>query len=365
MSRSMKIRNYIAALLAVVALVGCEDVFAPQTGSPIRFSVSSGGIDVSTRGEIDQEIVNNHTVPVRVTATKGGATIYNNAQLFRDAQTSEWLPTNTQEWETGVRYNFSANAYSPQTATSNGSLVINSPTSIEITQPQSYDPANKEAMVDYLLSQSFVYTVPAGSRPPIVKLDMEHAVSLVEINIAKHISFETVGVYLSELRLTGFFREANMTCPSPAQYGSGTTNAEVWQYTVAGSTDAEYSLVGNDPNVADLADCEPLALRDNAGGVRMRFLAIPQQLESSCELYVSYWVNEKYDAASPDNYVFHENTFKLFNYATDGGRAIWLPGHHITYTLEVDTGINLIGTIKPWIDVDYIEGTVLPDITAK
>lgn len=365
MSRKMKIRNYIAAALALVALVGCEQVFEPKVDSTIRFSVSSGGIDVTTRGEIDQEQVNAHTIPVRVTATKGGTTIYNNAQLFRDPQTSEWLPTNTQDWETGVRYNFLANAYSPQSATSNGSLVINSPTTIEITQPQTYDPTNKEAMVDYLLSQSFVYAVPTGSRPPIVKLDMEHAVSLVEVNIAKHISFESEGVYLSELRLTGFFRKANMTCPSPAQYGSGSSNADAWQYTVAGTKDADYSIVGEDPRIAAPADCIPLALRDDEGGVRMRFLATPQQLESSCRLYVSYWVNERYDASSPDNYVFHETTFELFNYATHGTQSIWLPGHHITYTMEVDTGINLVGTIKPWVDVDYIEGTVLPDITAK
>jgi hypothetical protein len=43
--------------------------------------------------------------------------------------------------------------------------------------------------------------------------------------------------------------------------------------------------------------------------------------------------------------------------------AIWLPGHHVVYTLEVDTGIHIEGTISPWIDVDYIEGTVLPDVT--
>jgi hypothetical protein len=73
-------------------------------------------------------------------------------------------------------------------------------------------------------------------------------------------------------------------------------------------------------------------------------------------------VNEKYSDESLDNYVYHQSTFNLFNYATSGGLAIWLPGHHVVYTLEVDTGIHIEGTISPWIDVDYIEGTILPEI---
>lgn len=364
----MKIRNYIVATLALISFVGCtqEEVSNSPT---IRFSVGGSGLDVSTRGIITQELVNDATVPVRVTASKGTTSIYNNEQLFRNAETSEWLPIAAQQkdWETGIRHTFSANAYSPSTAISSGGLELNSATNIVVTQPATYDTESKESMIDYLLSQTFAYTVPENSRPPIVKLEMEHAVSLVEVNIAKHVSFELVDVFLDELRLEGFYRSAVMECPSPAQYGNanGETNADMWQYTVSGTKDASYVIAGASPIPAVNSGCVPLALRTDEGGVRMSFLAVPQQLESSCFLTVSFWVNEKYDASSPDNFVRHEHTFKMFDYETAEGAAIWLPGHHVVYTLEVDTGIHIEGTIKPWIDVDYIEGTVLPDIVAN
>jgi hypothetical protein len=364
--KSMKIGKQIAAALILMSLVGCSQEVMDGNSSTIRFSMG-GRIDLTTRGIIDQALVNSENVPVRVTATRGGSTLYSNERLYRDEVTSEWLPreSSQQDWEAGVRHTFIANAYSPDTAVSSGALTISSPTSITVTQPDTYDSSSKDGMVDYLLSQNFIYTVPVGSQPPIVRLEMEHAMSLVEINIAKHVSFENVNVYLEEVRLEGFYRSAKMECPTPAQYGNvaGETNSDVWQYWVMGSTDAIYEINGANPYPSVTADCVPLKLKEDEGGVRMCFLAPPQQLESSCRLYVSYWVNEKYSDESLDNYVYHQSTFNLFNYATSGGLAIWLPGHHVVYTLEVDTGIHIEGTISPWIDVDYIEGTVLPDVT--
>ena len=361
----MKMKNYIAAVLVLMTLVGCSQWGELDNSPTIRFSMG-GKLDMTTRGIIDQSVVNDGTVPVRVTATKGSSSLYTNEQIYRNASTSEWLPSDRQQkdWETGVRYSFLANAYSPSTAVSSGSLTINSPTNIAITQPATYNASSKDAMVDYLLSQNFIYTLPQGSRPPIVRLEMEHAVAMVEINIAKHISFEHVQVYLEELLLEGFYRSASMDCLTPAQYGNpaNETNSDMWQYTVMGTKDAMYFITGANPYPVVTSDCVPLMLKEDEGGVRMRFLATPQQLEASCRLHVSYWVNEKYDDGSTDNFVYHESTFELFNYATHGGAAIWLPGHHIVYTLEVDTGIHIEGSISPWIDVDYIEGTVLPDM---
>ena len=37
-------------------------------------------------------------------------------------------------------------------------------------------------------------------------------------------------------------------------------------------------------------------------------------------------------------------------------------GHRIVYTATIDSGVNLQGAIAEWNDVDYIEGTILPEI---
>lgn len=356
-------KKILAVAMCLVAMVGCENEWTTPTSSQaIRFTVG-GQLAVSTKGPIDQAMVNDHTVPVRVTATQAGTTIYNNEQIFRDATTGEWLPIESRrmDWTTDVRHTFYATAYHPADATTSGELTINSPTSIVIQQPATYSEESKGRMVDYLLSQNFVYTVPMGSNPPLVKLMMEHAVTMVEINIAKHISFQSTGVYLRMLTLEGFYRSATMTCPTLAQYGKeGESNAENWQYIVRGAKDAVYSITGDNPSPVVSEGCKPLSIREDEGGVRMVFLATPQQLEEGCRLTVGYWVNEKYRDDLPDNYVYHESSFDLFDYKTVGNVAIWAPGHHVLYTLEVDTGINLEGTIVPWVDVDYIEGTVLP-----
>ena len=128
---------------------------------------------------------------------------------------------------------------------------------------------------------------------------------------------------------------------------------------MAGSDDTVYSFTP-----APYTDQEgrvPMVTKGEEGEVVMAFLAIPQQMEMVNTLRVSFWVNEKFnfdDESEPDNFVHHEAEFKLYNYSP----IVWRSGHRVVYTLEVDTGIHLQGVIAPWIDVDYIEGTVLPEI---
>lgn len=352
----MKIGAKILAMAALVALAACDNIGAEYPSDTIRFAVG-GEIDINSRAIIDQESVNNTETPVRVTAKRGSTTIYNAEQIFRDANTSEWLPTSNrrQSWQTGVAYEFYATSFSPSTAKSNGGLNMVSDTRFTITEPKEYD-ASGDSWVDYLLSHKFVQTVPEGMQPPIVKLDMEHAVSLVEINIAKHISFEHIDVYLKEISLEGFYRSADMECLTHVQYGRGESLG--WKYTNVGTMDAVYQIVGDEPTA--VSGRKPLEVRGSEGGIRMRFLATPQQLGSSCVLKIGVWVNEKYNEEAEDKFVLNEYSFNLYQFATSEGVAIWKPAHHILYTLEVDTGIRLEGSISPWIDVDYIEGTVLP-----
>lgn len=90
----------------------------------------------------------------------------------------------------------------------------------------------------------------------------------------------------------------------------------------------------------------------------MAIMCLPQQLTANTKLTIEYEVNEKVSAESPDNFVTHKEEFQLYNYQPVNYQS----GHRIVYTATVDSGVNLEGVVTEWKDVDYIEGTVLPEI---
>lgn len=90
----------------------------------------------------------------------------------------------------------------------------------------------------------------------------------------------------------------------------------------------------------------------------MKIMCIPQQITASTKLTIEYEINEKVTADSPDNFVAHSEEFYLFNYNPINYQS----GHRVIYTATIDSGVNLEGVVKDWINVDYIEGTVLPEI---
>jgi hypothetical protein len=90
----------------------------------------------------------------------------------------------------------------------------------------------------------------------------------------------------------------------------------------------------------------------------MSIMCFPQQLTADAQLTIVYEINEKVTPESPDNYVEHTERFQLYNYDPMN----YQPGHHIVYTATVDSGVNLEGVVTDWKDVDYVEGTVLPEI---
>ena len=54
----------------------------------------------------------------------------------------------------------------------------------------------------------------------------------------------------------------------------------------------------------------------------------------------------------------HKEEFYLYNYNPINYQS----GHRVIYTATIDSGVNLEGVVTDWINVDYIEGTVLPEI---
>ncbi len=353
--------KHIAPFLLVATImlaVGCNNGSEPAwQGTPIEFGTSL--LDVSTRVGADQEGVDGGTVPVFVTGRKDNQNFYpistsaTGERIVENDATAKWLPqnaNNVRQWEAASNYVFNGYAYHPSSATSSGGgLTISSKgLQIVVQQPTSYQP---EKMVDYLYSRTFT---TSGAARPLVQLDLEHAMSLVEIRIVKHESIESA--YLKSLTIDNLFTQATMNC-TPTPYGDANPNS--WKIALSGTNDTDYSIEGGDPTDDTPATPHlPMVNRGEDGQVMMNILAVPQQLSAANTIRVSYWVNERYSATSPDNYVLHEATFVLNNYTP----YVWAPGHRIVYTLEVDTGIHLQGVIKPWVEVDYIEGTVLPNI---
>lgn len=355
-------RNILLAVVSMLVVVGCDNMegLSPRYGT-IQFGTEEIRVSAKSRAFVDQEGIDDGSIPVYVHALINGSQqlypVSGTAQgerIVQDQTTAKWLPrtsSNYRDWRAGSSYTFNGFAYTPTNATSSSMLTIKSyGKEIVVNQPSTYNPSQ---MVDYMLSHTF--TVADGRVRPLVQLDLEHAMSLVEVRLVKHESINEA--YIENVTMSGFFRSATMNCIAPAVYNSGASNE--WNAALAGSDDTVYSFTP-----APYTDQEgrvPMVTKGEEGEVVMAFLAIPQQMEMVNTLRVSFWVNEKFnfdDESEPDNFVHHEAEFKLYNYSP----IVWRSGHRVVYTLEVDTGIHLQGVIAPWIDVDYIEGTVLPEI---
>lgn len=264
--------------------------------------------------------------------------IYNNAPITRDVATGKWFPQTKRNWTEGSSYSFYGYAYN----TTNGLTLVSGKDGleIEVQQPSTY---NEAAMIDYLLS--YTYKVADGAMKPIVQLHLEHAMSLVEIYVVRGNMFEA---RLKSMTFENIYSAASMKCTSQAIVNSGEKN--VWQTTPSGLNNAVYTF-------APTATTEIGDKRDNTGAV-MKIMCVPQQITANTKLIIEYEINEKVTPESPDNFVAKKQEFLLFNY----NPVNYQPGHRIVYTATIDSGVNLEGVIKDWIDVDYIEGTVLPEI---
>ena len=359
----MKTKDILRVVVVMsTLLVGCENLGEwdqQPADNAITFSLENSMLSLRTL--VTSENVNSGTAPVYVAAVVGKDRLYpvdtknsKGEQITRNTTTNKWSPkttNNTKNWENDKEYSFNAFSYLPTTATSDGSLSFASNTygwGITVTQPNTYTP---DKMVDYLYSHTFKCN---GTTRPIVKLDLQHALSLVEVRIAKHESIEEA--YLEKVTLNGFYRTANMEC-SAATYMSGANNEWRVSFPSGATKDTSYSVSGGDPTKTS-SGLIPLTVREDAGSIVLSFIAVPQQMDSSVKLLVSYWVNEKFNSSSADNFKQHTAEFQLYNYSPNS----WASGHRITYSLVVDTGIHLEGVIRDWIETDYIEGTVLPDV---
>lgn len=339
-----RILTYMA-LVATMLLTACDrgEEYG-EWGPEISFGVLA--IDESSRAGLSQDDVDD--MGVYIYGVQNNTTsLYSGAPITKDPDTGRWYPQTIRRWVEGANYSFYGYAYS----TTSGLAIKDDGLTIEVSQPASYNYAAEAAgnspFIDYLLSYSF--KVADGRMRPLVDLQLEHAMTLVDIRIVKDPSIGNA--ILSEMTLNNIFRTGTMKCTSQAITNSGDRN--IWSVSFTSSNDAAYSISGtlNDGYAItnSVADTE----------AKMSIMALPQQLTANTTLTVRYYVNEKPDPSNAeDNWVLHENIFRLYEYTP----YVWQSGHHVIYQATIDTGIHLQGTVADWINVDYIEGTILPEI---
>ncbi len=319
-----------------VLLWGCSNGGDVVLGSLSEITFNAKHL---SRGALNQTTIDNGEGRVYVCGVQNNSTkIFNNVAITRDAATGKWFPSTKRNWVEGSNYSFHAYAYS-----TNSGLTIDSGKDgleISVQQPTSY---NEDAMIDYLLSHSF--KVADGAMKPIVQLYLEHAMSLVEIYVVRGNMFDA---RLIKMTFENIYTQGSMKCTSQAIANSG--NRNVWEVSPSGNNDVVYTF---EPATSAVIGDE----RENTEA-RMMIMCLPQQLTANTQLTIEYEVNEKVTPESPDNFVLHKEVFQLYNYQPVNYQS----GHRIVYTATVDSGVNLEGVVAAWKDVDYIEGTVLPEI---
>ena len=326
-------RVFTMLLSAVLLFSGCESGDVMIGGSDeITFNAEHIQRGAMTQGDIDNSRV--YVYGVQNNTNR----IYNNAPITRDPATGKWFPATKRSWTEGSSYSFYGYAYN----TTNGLTLVSGKDGleIEVQQPTTY---NEAAMIDYLLS--YTYKVADGAMKPIVQLHLEHAMSLVEIYVVRGNMFDA---RLKKMNFENIYSAASMKCSAQAIVNSGEKN--VWQTTPSGSNNTIYTF---EPTATTTIGDE----RENTEAV-MKIMCVPQQITANTKLVIEYEINEKVTPESADNWVLHKEEFYLFRYSPIN----YQPGHRIIYTATIDSGVNLVGVVKDWVDVDYIEGTVLPEI---
>lgn len=335
----------------IIGAVSCEEKIE-KTDAPILFGMES--LNVTSKSALTQDDIDAVGTELYVYGTQNTSTSIFDKEPIKRNVNGIWYPQTTispyQKWASGS-YSFYGIASSEDLSSDNmgqkassvstpGIDVYNKGLGVVVNQPTSY---NASAMIDYLLSKN--YTVADGTTKPLVKLQMEHTLPSVEIYVIK--AEAMYGACIKSITLSGVYSSATLTCTGHKTYGSSDLN--IWNTALSGDQSASYNITGT------LASQVAVTNSITDTEAKMQIISVPQQLSNYAVLSIEYWINER-TSSTPDNYVLYSESFNLFGYTP----ITWASGHRIIYTLKVDSGIHLTGAIVRWVDVDYIEGTILP-----
>ena len=163
---------------------------------------------------------------------------------------------------------------------------------------------------------------------------------------------QSVDLVVNELTLGKMYNEGRISCNSHS-YNSTNQQPNVWSVqSKSGSVD--YSST----NIPD----DKIKTRDDAiaSAPTMRFISIPVTNSDMLpneryKLKVSYTVTVTNTTGASETNSYTE-VFQL-----SAVTASWQSGHRVKYELCISSGIELTGSIADWIDVEYVEGVVLPN----
>ena len=360
--RTLHIALYSASLLFLS--VSCQKEHPQSADNRISFRVYTP-LDIATKAEVTDESIKNTAVS-SVYVYESSQSLFGTSGSLLTTETNEreysgrWLPEGQPSWgeDTWNRdYQFWGWAYSPRTG---GLTISDAGKTVTVTQPSTY-PSDGE-YVDYLLS--YIHSEPALSnssdKRKSIPLVFEHALVMVDIYLYRALSMtdnpsinQSVDLVVNELTLGKIYNEGRISCNSHS-YNSTNQQPNVWSVqSKSGSVD--YSIT-------DIQD-DKILTRDKAIATAptMRFISIPvtnsDMLPSDrYKLKVSYTVTVSNTATGVREINSYTEVFQL-----SAVTASWQSGHRVKYELCISSGIELTGSIADWIDVEYVEGVVLPN----
>jgi hypothetical protein len=315
----------LSAAFLLMVLTSCTKWHQERNDLPyITFGVS--GLDIQTKALITDFTAQNITLY----GVKNNTTpLFTKATLIKGTG-NNWTTDPQKQWEAGSSYSFYAHTHSPASPQNSATISVkNSGLEIDVSQPSIYSETD---MVDYMLSHA--YKVADGKNYHTVILYMQHAMSWIEVVVEK----EDIGhtILLKNISLSNIYRTANMKCDAQAVALSGYHN--LWNTTLIGSNNTTYTKNTFTPDETLLG--------------KMSILAVPQQLSAATTLTISYSVIE--NGGTTKDYT---ETFNLYNY----NPYVWESGNKITYTLTINTGVQLKAHIDDWTESGYIEGIIIPN----
>lgn len=354
----MMMRNVIYAAAVLCLLAGCGKEAPSHGGADDAIGFRIYTPEVSSKAEVTQENLRS-TSDVKVYVYETVNNIFDKALLTPETDgtlyTGRWMTSPVRSWTDyeGRRTSFHALAYSPADAEGNGLTVSAKGLQIQVAQPKEYD-ATGAGNIDYLLS----YTVPVEPEvkpKPLVALDMEHAMAKVEVYVCCADAMVDNDTHEIEVTLTGLtfrniYYSATLTCQNHRTAAGTGTN--YWTVGGYGAADAVYSLP-EDVKVRPKSD-------DISENLVMDFIAIPvdrADMGSGYVMNVEYRVRVTDRTTGQVQEADFSSDFRLSAY-TDG----WHNAHKVRYEFLIDSGISLTGTITDWVEVDFVEGVVLPEI---
>ena len=346
----MKIAGHIIIGVLSACLVCCtKTVSVEQEDSRIMFYGRSVFLQTGTKGIVPDE---NMTLPIYVTDDSETNPAFEATKIEYHLDNGLWY-TDNPGWVSGKQYRLYAYILSQ----GNGQSVSvdikddltkpgrKSGTHFTVSQPASYS-ADENAYADFLLS----YPKNAdGTDKPLVTLDFERTMACVELYMTR--TQNNSKVIVDEITFSNVCTAAEYSL-----YFHGTGDRDgmknVWQVTE--SNPVPYIFKGVNGTGTELSEKEGGVDRFDPSYRVMRFLVPDQSLGEQNKLTVKYRAWEKDESASVGAVTAE---FNLSEYEP----SRWSYGHRIRYYVSIDTGASIEGIVDQWKDVDYIEGTFLPD----